>query len=131
MMDRINRAVLRWIRHRAGPAVDTVVFDSLRLTGRSGSKDAWSMPWRQVKRVSAYMNEELIGNTLVLVFESDSEQRAVAEDQSGWSELTTRLPELLPGAAAYASWAPWVVAHPPSDAFVVFNCDGAEQDKAP
>lgn len=121
MIDRINQALLRWIRRRGGVRIDSVLVSRDSLKGCAGSGTVWEMTWKQMLRVTAYMNEEFVGDTMVLVFESAADQRVVTEDLAGWSELTRVLPEHLPGAAAFASWAPAVTAHHAQEAIIVFQ----------
>jgi hypothetical protein len=126
MIDRINRAIARWIRGRAGSRIDTVVSYTDDLKARAGLSDVWTMRWSDIARITAYMNQHHVGDTIVLVFDNGTERRVITEDLVGWNDLTRVLPDMLTGAVPFATWATWVTAHPQPESFEVFQRASAQ-----
>lgn len=128
MIDRINRAIVRWIRGRAGSRIDTVVSDTDGLKTCAGSSDVWSMRWSDIARITAYMDQQPVGDTIVLVFDNGTERHVITEELVGWNDLTRVLPDVLAGAVPFATWATWVTAHPQPESFEVFQRTSAQHD---
>ena len=56
--------------------------------------------------VIATRGEQLVGNTLVLVFAlADGRALTVSEDGADWIEIAKELPSHLPGAQPYEKWS--------------------------
>lgn len=128
MIDRINHAIARWIRGRAGSRIDNVVSDTDGIRACAGPSGVWTMRWSDIARITAYMSQQPVGDTIVLVFDNGTEQRVITEDLVGWNDLTRVLPDMLAGAVPFATWATWVTAHPQPQSFEVFQRVGAQHD---
>ena len=104
VIDRINRALMKLIRRRAGSEF-TIHLNSSGVQALDGSATCWSMQWSEIRRVTAFRSAGFLGESLVLALESRDDTRLVTEEHPGWHELIAAIPEYLSGAMRYERWA--------------------------
>lgn len=112
IVDRINRAVLKLIRRRAGtPELGSIRFDDVAVQLHQPDHLEWSIAWSDVERVTAFSSAGFIGDTIMLAIEAASARKLLTEDHPCWRELVEALPEHLRGAEPFASWAVRLIAN--------------------
>lgn len=110
VVDRINRAILNFIRKKSGVRLGPVIADASGLKLMDGENAAWTIAWRDIVRITALRSPGFVGDTIILTIEAEGESRIVSEEQSGWSALAQALPTHLPGALQHKDWVLPLVA---------------------
>lgn len=122
VVDRINRAILKFIRRRSGANSGDICFDASGISVVTGADTLWTMPWSDIRRIVGFRSAGFIGEDLVLAIESlSSETRLVYEGQDGWKSLTSELPRHLAGAQPYENWALRVAFDADAEPITVFE----------
>ena len=110
VINRINDAILAFIRKRSGAAAGPIVVDSEGVRLMDGQKPSWLIAWREIVRVTALWHPGFIGETMLAIIETDGQSQFVAEEQAGWAEFAASLPVHLPGALPFTQWSLRLVA---------------------
>jgi hypothetical protein len=110
VIDRINRAILNFIRKKGGAKSGPLVCDAAGLKLMDGEQPAWSVAWGDVVRITALQYPGFVGDTITLAIEAKDHSRVVNEEQAGWAELVASLPAHLPGARRHEEWALELIA---------------------
>jgi hypothetical protein len=121
VVDRINRAVLKFLGRRSKAASGSIHVDAQGIEARSGSNVLWSIRWTEIQRISAFRSTGFVGDALVLAFERHGESRLISEGQEGWRELTTTLSQHLHGAQEYQTWALRLIGSKEGQTTIVFD----------
>jgi hypothetical protein len=79
VVDRINRAVLRFLGRRTSASSGSVQIDANGIEARTGSKVVWSMDWTEIQRVTAFRTAGFVGDALVLAIEGSGGSHIVSE----------------------------------------------------
>lgn len=109
-INRINDAILSHIRGKSGEAMGPIVVDGEGVRLMEGDKPRWSIPWRDVVRITALWNPGFVGETMLATIEATGQSQFVAEEQEGWAEFARSLPAHLPGALPFEQWSLRLVA---------------------
>jgi hypothetical protein len=120
VIDRINRAILNFIRRKGGAKLGPLVSDAVGLKLMDGERPAWSVAWRDVVRITALQYPGFVGDTITLIIEAKDQSHVVNEEQPGWEDLVSTLPAHLPGAARHEEWALALIAGGPDAKVSVF-----------
>jgi hypothetical protein len=122
VVDRINRAFMKFIRRSSRATTGDIRFDANGISVVADADLVWTAPWSDIRRVVAFRTAGFVGEDLVLAIESLSrETRLVSEGQAGWKELTAALPLHLAGAQPYEGWALRVAFDADADPVTVFD----------
>lgn len=119
-VDRINRALLRLIRRRAGTDGRKIEVDDVSIKLWASGHVRWDVPWLEMRRITAFRTAGFIGESLVLALEWTGDTHLVTEDDMGWQELTEALPKSLQGALPYQVWAPKAALSEQAEPIAVF-----------
>jgi hypothetical protein len=111
IINRINDALLRYIRKRSGAVMGPIVSDGegVRLM-RDATTMAWSIPWRNVVRITALWHPSFVGETMLVAIEADEQSQPVSEEHEGWASFVESLPVHLSGALPFPEWSLKLVA---------------------
>jgi hypothetical protein len=121
VVDRINRAVLKFLGRRSKAASGSIHVDAEGIEARSGSNVLWSMRWTEIQRITAFRSAGFVGDALVLAIERPGESRLISEGHEGWHELTTTLSKYLEGAQEYQAWALRLIGSKEGQRVIVFD----------
>lgn len=103
MFERINSWLLRRLPSRRSSIEVTATPAGLQTRGRDGAE---TIAWERIVEVVAARGEQVVGNTLMLVFGlDDGRALTVTEDTAAWTEIAKALPSHLPSAVPYEQWS--------------------------
>jgi hypothetical protein len=122
VVDRINRALLKFIRRSSRATAGEIRFDAGGIGVVSDANPVWTAAWSDIQRIVAFRTAGFVGEDLVLAIEVlSSETHLVSEGQAGWKELTAALPLHLAGAQPYEVWALRVAFDADAEPVTVFD----------